>query len=221
MAMSFSQIQTMASYLLDDLSFGYFTTAQVQFWINNAQREVQKRLLQAPGNWYVKRAQTNTVYGQNDYVLPSDFRKIHRVELVLGGTPPNETKSTVEIITVNESDLMPNGIGTASGAYITQNILSIFPAPDVSGQTLRIYYSYLVADMANANDIPDCPYEYQEMIGLLAARDGFIKDQRDPTPLDMKIGYYEKLMKEDAEQRNMTRGRSIVTSQGNAYVSVF
>jgi hypothetical protein len=217
MAMTFGTLQTMVSYIVDDLSFGYFTPAQVQFWLNNGQREVQKRLLQTPGNWYVKRVSTATVQNQSDYVLPNDFLKVHRVELVLSGTAPNEIKGPIEFITPNESDQLPPGPGTPSCAYILQNVLSVFPAADTAGQTLRIFYSYLVADMVNTGDMPDVPYQYEELIGLLAARDAFIKDQRDPTPLDAKIAVYDALMKQDAEQRQVTRGRQIVSTQGESW----
>jgi len=217
MSMTFQSLQNMVSYIVDDLNFGYFTQNQVQFWINNAQREVQKRLLQTPGNWYVKRVNTATVQNQSDYALPSDFLKLHRAELVLSGTAPNEVKGPIQLITINETDQLPPGPGTPSCAWIIQNIISIYPAPDTANQTFRIYYSYLVADMVNSTDVPDVPYQYEEMIGLLAARDAFIKDGRDPAPLDQKIAIYENLMKQDAQQRDVSQGRRIVSTQGQTW----
>ena len=222
MSMTFSSLQTMVSYIVDDLNFGYFTTDQVQFWLNNAQREVQKKLLQTPGNWYCLRLNTATVQNQSDYVLPSNFLKVHRAELVTSGTAPNEIKAPIAFITPNEVDMLPTGPGTPSCAFILQNVMSIYPAPDTANQTLRIFYSYLVADMVNPTDVPDVPYQYEELIGLLAARDAFIKDQRDPSPLDAKIAVYDALMKQDAEQRDISQGRRIVQTRGDtAYNSAF
>lgn len=222
MAMTFQSLQTMVSYIVDDLNFQYFTTAQVQFWINNAQREVQKKLLQTPGNWYNIRVTTPTVQNQSDYVLPTNFLKVHRVELVLSGTPPNEVKGPISFITPNELDMLPPGPGTPSCAYILQNVMSVYPAPDTANQTLRLFYSYLVADMVNPTDNPDVPYQYEEMIGLLAARDAFIKDQRDPAPLDGKILYYDEMMKRDVQQRDITQGRRVVQTEGQtSYTSSY
>jgi hypothetical protein len=218
---TFSSLQTQVSYLVDDLNFGYFTPAQVQFWVNNAQREVQKKLLQTPGNWYVVPYQTLTVYGQSTYVLPSNFLKMHRVEIVLSGTPPNEVKQTLGPMTINEQDLVPTGVGTPSGSFVTQNTLWVDPAPDTASQILRIYYSYLVADMVNPTDVPDVPLQYQELIGLLASHDAFIKDGRDVTPLLGKMAYYDTLMKQDAEQRSVEEGRQITTTQGDAVIAVY
>jgi hypothetical protein len=217
MSYTLQTLENQVAYLLDDLNFGYFTKTQVDFWINNAQREVQKRLLQTPGNWYVKRVNTGTVYNQSDYALPSDFLKLHRVELVLSGTPPNEVKGPLDSITPNELDQLPPGPGTPSCWYTLQNILSVYPAPDTANQTLRIFYSYLVADMVNATDTPDVPLQYQEFVGLLAAKQGFIKDSRDPAPLMGEIALYEEMMKKDAEQRDVTRGRRIVSTQGESW----
>lgn len=219
--MTFSQLQTMVSYLVDDLSFGYFTQTQVQFWINNAQTEVQKKLLQTPGNWYMKPVQTLTVFNQTDYILPSDFLKIHRVEIVLSGTPPNEQKANLNPITVQQQDLMPSGIGTPSAHYVKQNTMTVLPAPDTAGQILRIYYSYLVANMVNPTDVPDVPVQYHELLGLMAAKDAFIKDQRDPTPLNEKMVMYDALFKQDAEQRSVEGGRMIVETSGESIVNVF
>lgn len=221
MSMTFSSLQSMVSYIVDDLNFGYFTQAQVQFWLNNAQKEVQKKLLQTPGNWYAVPYQTLTVLNQTDYPLPSNFLKMHRVELVLSGTPPNEIKQTIAPMTIQEQDLCPTGNGTPSGHYFRQNTMVIDPAPDTGGQILRIYYSYLVADMVNPTDVPDVPYQYQELIGLLAAHDAFIKDGRDPTPLLGKMAYYDTLFKQDAEQRTIEEGRQIATTMGDAIIAVY
>lgn len=222
MSMNLSALQTMVSYLVDDLQLGYFTQAQLLVFINNGQREVQKRLLQTPGNWYVERVNTPTVQFQSDYALPSDFLKIHRVELVLSGTPPNEVKGPLDAITINETDQLPPGPGTPSCYWTIQNTLSIYPAPDTANQTLRLYYSYLVADMVNPTDIPNVPNQYQELIAWFAIRNCFTKDQRDPAPVMAEIAIYEAMMKQDSQQRDVSRGRRIVSTEGSSsYTSAY
>lgn len=209
----------MVSYLVDDLSLGYFSPTQVNFFLNNAQREVQKRLMQTPGNWYVTEVNTATVQFQSRYLLPPDFLKIHRAELVLSGAAPNEVKNPIDFITINESDLLQTGSGTPSCAFITQNIMTILPAPDTANQTLRLFYSYLVADMVSGTDVPDVPTQYQELIAWLAIRNCFTKDQRDPAPVNTEIALYEAMMKQDSQQRDITKGRRIVSTQGQSWHS--
>lgn len=52
--MNLSQLQTFVSVQLDDLNKTYFTAAQITVYLNNACREVQKLLLGANQNYYVK-----------------------------------------------------------------------------------------------------------------------------------------------------------------------
>src|ERR1044072_4285102 len=100
--MNFLQLQSLVSYWLDDLNFGYFTQAQVKVWLNNAQRDTQKRLIKAGQNYYVKYCSTPLVINQRDYVLPSDFKKLHRLEVVVSGSDPNESVTPLREITINQ-----------------------------------------------------------------------------------------------------------------------
>ena len=75
--MQLSDLQNLTSFWLDDLNFGYYTQIQVNYWINNAQIEVQKMLIASGQNRYNAWVGTTLIVGQSDYVLPSDFRKIN------------------------------------------------------------------------------------------------------------------------------------------------
>jgi hypothetical protein len=208
--MNFGDLQTLVAFWLDDPNFGYYPIATVKTIINNAQREVQKMLLQSGENWYMQPSNSTTVLGQNEYVLPSDFLVAHRLELVLSGTAPNENIVAIPNITLNQQDLLPNGTGTPEGFYIKKNRIVIYPACDTSGLTLRLYYSALVQDMTNQTDVPDVPTQYQEMIAVLSTLDGLYKDGRDPGPFLQKKSYYETLMKEAAENRDQSGPRMVV-----------
>lgn len=210
MALAFSDLQTLVGFWLDDPNFGYYTLSTVKTVINNAQREVQKLLLQAGENWYMQPFNTTTVASQGEYVLPSDFLVLHRLELVLSGTAPSEQVVSIPEITLNEQDLLPNGIGTPEGHYIKKNRLVLYPAPDTTGLTLRLYYSPLVQDMVNNTDVPDVPTQFQEFIAVLATLDGLYKDGRDPGPFLEKKRYYEQLLKESADRRAESGPRMIV-----------
>lgn len=207
--MTFLDLQNLTAYWLDDLSFGYFTPVQVQLWLNNAQKEVQKMLLQSRSNFYVTRVQTTMVVNQQDYVLPMDFMTVHRAEVVLNGTPPNEDTSPLAPMTINQQDLVPNRTGTPQFYFLKKNRMTLFPAPDVA-LTLRLYYSYAVSDMVLPTDSPDIPAPYHELIAVLAAIDGLMKDGRDANPMLSKRGYYEKLLKEETQDRNEDAPRGIV-----------
>lgn len=219
--MQLQDLQALVTNWVDDPGNGYFTIAQINVFINNAQREVQKQLLQAGELWYAQPVQTVTVASQNTYVLPSDFLKLHRLEVVTSGTPPNESVQTIEKVTLNEQDRLSPGIGTPEGHEVLQNILYIWPAPNASLQPLRLWYSALVADMVSSTDTPNVPVQYQEYIAILATIDCFLKDQRDPGPWLEKKNYYLELMKQDAEARQQGSPRRVVITQGDGYETLF
>lgn len=214
--MTLADLQTLTLSWLDDLQAGYFTLPQVNVFLNNAQKEVQKRLIKAGQNYYVIRCQTNLVISQQDYVLPDDFRKLHRLELVISGTNPNETIQPLQPITINEQDLVLAQPATPNAYFIKRNRLSLYPIPDAA-LIMRMYYSYLVTDMTLVTDIPDVPPAYQELIALLAAQDGFLKDGRSNELLQSKIAAYERDFDADAQERNQDRPRRIVETGNDDY----
>lgn len=218
--MTLLELKNLVAYWLDDLNFGYFTEAQVTVWLNNAQQEVQKRLIKAAQNYYTKCVQTTLVVNQNSYALPEDFRKEHRLEVILSGTIPNESSVTLNPITMNQQDLVQNGVGTPGWYFISRNKIILQPAPDTA-LTLKLVYSYRVANMVLNSDVPDVPAHYHELIGLLAAQDGFLKDGRVNDLLLKKIATYEKDMDQDAVERNQDFGRTVIETGVNDDVGFY
>lgn len=212
--MTFGDLKNLTSFWLDDLQFGYFTETQVELWLNNAHKEVQKKLINAGKARYNKWVQTTLVVNQTDYVLPQDFKKVQNLELVISGSTPNESVSPIFPITTNQKYLVQSGVGTPCSYRFRKNRLVLSPAPDTA-LVMRLEYSYLVTDMSLDTDTPDVPDEYQELIALLACQDGFIKDGRVSELLVKKIAEYEKDLQVDAQERNQDVVRSIVETGNN------
>lgn len=217
--MTRGDIRALVLSWLDDLNAGYFTPDQVNIWINNAQKECQKRLIKAGQNYYTRCVQTTLIVSQRNYAYPSDFKKINRLEIVTSGTNPNETALPIIPITVMQQDMVQTGTSTPSVYIISKNTFSILPAPD-SPLTMRMIYTYEVADMTSDIDIPDVPPAYHELIALLAAQDGFLKDGRASELLIKKIKEYEDDFDADAQERNQDLPRSIV-STGDDNISFY
>lgn len=206
--MNFGEMQNMTAYWLDDLQFGYFTSTQVKLWLNNAQKRVQKRLLKAGELYYKVDVQTTLVVGQRIYELPSDFKKLHSLELVISGTYPNESTQPLGPITENQKYGLP-GTGTPVAYTISGTQLFIRPAPDTA-RVMRLAYSPEVADMVNDSDVADVPESYHELLPLLAAEDGFIKDGRASDLLEKKLKEFGTETSADAQERNQDQPRSII-----------
>lgn len=215
--MYLSDLQTLTLSWLDDPNATYFTLPQVNVWLNNAQTEVQKLLLQANQMFYMKPVQTQLVVNQQDYVMPLDFLKLHRLEIVVSGTPPFSSTVPIAPITLNQQDLVPQQTGQPGFYSIKKRRFSLYPTPDTT-LPLNLYYSYKVANMVNLTDQPDCPESYHEFLAVLATIDGLLKDQRDPTPMLAKRTYYENMLKQDANERLQDSPRSIVqTGESGGY----
>lgn len=219
--MTRAELRTLILEWLDDVNAGYFTTATVNTWINNAQREVQKKLLEAGDNYYLETVQTSTVASQADYVIPDDFVKLHRLELILSGTGVNENRLQLNPITLNQQFDYGNGLGTPIAYALKKNRLTLFPTPD-QVYTLRLYYSPRVADMNSDSDIPDVPEDYQELIAIEAAFNGFIKDDRSPAVLIDKQAKYIQQLKQTSEDRKQDRSRRVIeTDDVDGFMAVF
>ena len=214
--MTRSDLRTLVLSWLDDSAGGYFTSSQVNTWLNTAQRQVQMELIQAGENWYMKPAETTTVASQADYVLPSDFLVEHRLEVVLDGTGVNENRQPLKPITTNQQDGISIQLAPPTNYYIKKDRVTLSPTPD-KAYTLRIYYSPIISDMGSDSDSPDVPPQFHEYVALLAAFNGFIKDDRVPNTLLAKEEEFLKLLKQMSVERTQDQSRQVV--QVNDYDS--
>lgn len=207
--MNFLQLRQLVSYWVDDLAMTYFTPTQINQFLNNAQRETEKLLLGAGQEFYTKCAVTTLVVNQREYVMPEDFYKLNRIEVITSGTAPNESVVRLNPISPNQRDMLAYNVGTPNVYFFKKNRLVILPAPDTA-LTLRLFYSYTVADMVLDSDIPDVPEPYHEFLAILAAIDCFLKDTRDVSALVAKRDYYMAMFKADAAQRNIDESRTVL-----------
>lgn len=214
--MTFLEIQNLVLSWLDDLSATYFTRPQIKVWINNAQKECQKQLIQAGENFYVVKVSSNLIANQDTYSLPSDFLKCHKMEIAISGTGVSEQRALITPVTLVQIDQVSMTTGQPSAYVIKKNCFVLRPIPD------RIYpiylnQSYRVTDMTIDTQTPDVPEQYHEYLAVLASLDGFLKDQRDNSMMMMKKQYYLDLMKQDAQERRVDAPRMVVSSEDLGY----
>lgn len=215
--MTFLELRVLTSGLLDDVDNGYFTVSQVNTWLNNAQKEVQKLLNQAFEGHSLRPVQTTLVVNQREYQLPEDFKRLHRLEFIQQGTNIiNYLLQRLQKITRNQQDMLPNNVGTPAAYYFMGNYIVLVPAPDTP-YVMRMEYEYLLANMVADGDTPDLPTQYHEMIALYAARKGLLKDGRDVKTVQLEIDDFETGLKRDAEQRNADEPRTVVQTSNDDY----
>ncbi len=165
--MTFLEIQNQVLTWLDDINAGYFTRPQISIWINNAQREVQKLLIQAGENYYVTCGVTETVQNYDSYALPADFYKSHKLEIVTSGsilTAAQRAQATYNILQsvtpMEAATIINQGPGKPAVYYLKKDCMVLRAIPD-RAYPLILTYSYKVSDMVADNSTPDVPIQYQ------------------------------------------------------------
>ncbi len=214
--MTLAQLRSLCLDWLDDASGTYFTQPVLDLRINLGLQELQKRLLSANKEYYLKCLQTDTVANQQAYALPDDFIRVIRLEWYNPGTSQTSLSNWIAPMTPNQKDLV--GYITGSPAFYTfaKNNIMLWPLPDTVYE-VHLEYSYRVAPMVLTTDEPDAPEEFHEYIAVLATRDCLIKDGRPLTPIDSKLKYYEELLKQIADQRAVDSPRMVVQTGGNGF----
>ena len=210
--MNLGQLKTLVCSWLDDPQMTYFTPANLTVWLNNAQRECQKQLIQTGENYYTQKSSTTMVVNQPDYTLPSGFMRCHKLEIVTSGSGVNEVRQMLAPVTLVQLDQVSMSTGQPEAYNIKRNCVSVRPIPDTAFTTY-LHWSYEVADMANDTDVPDVPRRYHEYVAVLAALDGFVKDGRDMSQLLAKKESYQQLMKQDAQEVHVDVPRDIIVTE--------
>lgn len=210
--MNFLQLQQLVSYNLDDLNFGYFTPIQVKRWINLAQQETQKILIQSSENWFMDCVTASCVANQPNYALPDDFLKMNRCQIVENPGTSSENRTQIYGIVLSHDKLLDQNSSFPAAYYLKSNQMILVPPPD-STYTIRIDYTFRLSDMVNDNDVSLIPEQYHEYMAILATISGFLKDDRNPSSLLAKKMWYEELFKRDAEDRKVDAPREVVTTK--------
>jgi len=214
MALTFRNIKDLVVDWLDDPEYGYFTEATVGRRVNRALFEVQKMLVNAGQDYYVKCVTSTTVQSQEVYAYPSDFLKVNYLSIITGGTGVNRNKTQLNPMVRSQLNMLYGITGTPTNYYLSREYFHLQPIPD-SAKLLETDYTYRVVEMVEDADEPDCPEIYVELIAILAALDGMIKDGRDMSGLIAKKNYYEELMTKNSQQRKVDKPRMInATSSG-------
>lgn len=207
--MNVGQIKAYVASLVDDLQMTYFTPTELLRYINQEMRETQKKLIAAGNNWYIKIDESqSTVVNQLAYTVPTDFLKFNRIELCTNINTTSETRYNISSITLNQKDMMFAQSDTTC-FYLLKNTLYLTPQPKTI-RTIRMYYTYLIAEVAIDADIPDVPPEYHEYIAMLVAAQCFLKDGRDAGFILNKTKMVEEALKADAIERNQDHASTVV-----------
>lgn len=201
--------------LVDDLLQGYFTSTTWDIFLNQAAKECQKKLVNAGNNWYLTIDVSQTlINGTGTYSLPANTLEVNRIEIVQN-PGINESWYTLQDITLNQQSMVKanNAIsGQPTAFYLQKNSIVMWPQPDasVSGRTIRLWHSPLIADVSSDAATVDIPAEFHEYVVLLATVKCFLKDGRDPQLILNQFKSTEDRLERSAIERARTEASKVV-----------
>lgn len=212
--MTLSQMKSLVYDWTDDPNGSYFSSSVVTLRLNLAMWELEKRLISANKEYFLKCVKTSTVSGQQYYSLPSDCLQIVRLEWYESGQSATQLSTKIEPMTPNQRDLLVNVEGNPQYYSLSKQNICIWPIPNRVVE-VHLEYNYQVSFMVNDSDIPDIPLMFHEYIPILATRDCLIKDGRPIQPIEAKLQEYELLLKQFAVQRQADDPRYVVQTDKN------
>jgi hypothetical protein len=183
---TFAQLKTRAQNLAlndDDTEAGYHVNDAIDDIVVNAQLKVTM----------VSKALTanQSVYDISSDWTISDFGALQYLEyLGLGSTYSYilEQSNPDELLALNAT----NPIGAVRKyAFMGLDTIRLWPVPQETGDTLKIYYAQTATDLVNANDVPaEIPSQWHWLISIGAAArlaDAVGEDQNLSNALDAKF----------------------------------
>jgi len=172
--MAFSHMQTETGDLLNMTisATSTVTTTQVQRELNTARDIVLNRLLSLGQNYNVRLSKTDLVADQELYGLPSDLRKLTRVEV--GYSTSSDRYKVDRIDSNNANDPVYTTYTETDPKYMVRgNNIELEPTPSSAvTDGLWLWYVENPSDMSLETATSGLPLDYDHLLPLYAAAKG-------------------------------------------------
>jgi hypothetical protein len=212
------ELENLIAVWLNDPNKTFFTATQIQSRINLAQKVLQSILIDSYQDRYTVCVTSATIANTGRYLLPSDFRKIRRLEILTSGSGDTATYKKIEPMDLNQQDLLSPGAGTPSRYFLVRNHMYLRQVP-AQVWTMHMNYVYTVADLTTDGQTPDIPAEYHEFLAVLSVRADLVQDGVDMTAiLELKKEYEEKIRMDAANRK--PDGARMITATRDGYGSM-
>ena len=159
---------------------GLVTESEVKANLNRGYQKVVNRIASLGQNFYVRLAKANLVANQGLYGLPSDFRRMIRIELDYGDSVRYRARRTDT-----------NAYGDPVDTYISETSpqhsmrgknIELNPVPTSAVTNgLWMWYVEAVNDLVNDDDEPNLPFEFSDLpvefaVAKAKARQGLLDE---------------------------------------------
>ena len=173
------------------------TAAVLNDFVNDALTETYDILVGRWADYYTKRGASQTLAaGVDTYTLPTDFYKLRKVELSIGGRWAR----------LLPMDLDASHLYTEAGRpyrYRMQDRALVFSTPASTAETFRLFYIPIRAELVTDQDVVtfDVPNELKLLLAI-AWRECLDRQELDPSPSLQKIDALTKTLRTAADSRD-------------------
>lgn len=190
---------------LNETTAAFWSDAQLLVWINHRYQDLVTAVETVFENYFITEATADVNEDQQEYTLPSDFKRMRRVELNydISANADNFKKATPisldDVQTRLENDDL--GVMALPSYYIQGDIIGFLPIPDEDGTAaLKIWYIAEQDDLSDDDDEPAIPAQYHRLISIGTCADALMKGKRDlPGSAMFERRYQEERQRMQAE----------------------
>jgi len=200
----------------DDTS-SYFADTTFLKYLNLEQQALANIIDQSYENYFVTSTMISLIANTAEYTLPTDFKKLIRLENVENSDSPIELTP----ITFNEKDTVVAhtiSYGSPSCYAMQDNSIVLAPKPTYSkANAIKIYYVKRLDDLSAASSISAIPSEYHEVIVWGIVKRAMFQQQAVGEAMVDVVTEYRLLvneMKKSIENRQVHRPRSVRRRKG-------
>lgn len=193
------------------------TLTEVKANLNRAYHKIANRIASLGQDFYYREAKADLVADQSLYGLPTDMRKLERIEIDYSESGTRRKATRIDRNAINDPTMT---FSQDRPHYaITGNMFELFPTPTAgtTGATsghygIHIWYLEAVTDMTNNSDEPSLPDVYQDLpieyaVAKAKERQGLIEEASE-----YKGEFYNEIsrLEEELIERNEDDGSSVI-----------
>ena len=224
--MTKAQLITDIRSKLNESTADFWSDAELLRWTNQRYHLLEEAVDRVFENYFLTESVADTVEDEQEYQLPTDFKRMRRVEINYDCDNDNSVYQRAFPIELDqirqrlENDNLGIGLTRRPVYYLRGDNIGFLPIPDSAGsEALRIQYVAEQDDLSDDDDTPEIPMAYHYLIVVGACADAFEKGKRDleeANRLNYRFDIKRKEMMEELEDRVIDESKYVIDASGDS-----
>lgn len=209
---------------LNESTADFWSDAELLRWVNQRYHLLEEAVDRVFENYFLTESVTDTVEDEQEYQLPTDFKRMRRVEVnydIDNSDSVYQRAYPVELDQIRqrlENTNLGVGIQRHPIYYLRGDNIGFLPIPDEDGtNAIRIQYVAEQDDLSDDADVPVIPVSYHYLIVIGACADALEKGKRDleeANRLNYRYDVKRREMMEELEDRVIEESKYVVDTSG-------